>query len=66
MLPPHQPARRKKIGAAKPVKPAAGKAAPKSAAAPAKAEPAKPALRVLARKTQPSPVAAARTRRIGC
>ena len=65
MLPPHQPARRKKSGAVKAVR-SATKQSTTKARAKRKTEPSKAALKVLARAVVPSPVAAQRTRRIGC
>ncbi|MGE0700538.1 MAG: hypothetical protein AB7O57_15680, partial [Hyphomicrobiaceae bacterium] len=69
MLPPHQPARRKKLAEAKPLKPSVAKPAaagmtivltPKAAR-----EMPRPAMRVLGRTLSPSPATAVRPRRIG-
>ena len=71
MLPPHEPTRRKKVTRAKSRKSAGppARAMAKAGAAAASRgaiEPARPALRVLGREVAPSPIVAARKRRIGC
>jgi hypothetical protein len=71
MLPPHQPTRRKKKRVGKTGKASRNGAGTKvMARARAEAgsgdEPARPALRVLGREARPSPIVAARKRRIGC
>jgi hypothetical protein len=71
MLPPHQPTRRKKISVGIARKPShtrkEAKAKVETAAGP-RADDARvrPVMRVLGRAMRPSPVAAARKRRLGC